>query len=259
MTKFPRTKWAAFTAVSLLALSLSAKANHIDFLDAGPFNVTGVSAQFPGTGFTVTGIPTSSTLGGQRLVSIEKLTGPADMLSASLNPVNPGANDDFMVFCNNPGSTGIFRLTVGAAAPLNANFLDIPGGGGAMWDRVRLTFDATQMSAMSPVVSVTLFSSTAGGSVTVTQTFAGGSGNVDFLLSAFTAANPAFDAAAFRDIDSASFSIEGIDGGKYYIASFDRNGFVPVPEPSTYALLAVGLVGAMVVTRRRRRAGATLA
>ena len=257
MTKFPRTKWAAFTAASLFVLSLSAKANHIDFLDAGPFSITGVSAP-ENMPFDVNNIPTASTLGGHRLVSIEKLTGPASGLSAFLNPVNPGANDDFMVFCNNPGSTGIFRLTVGAAAPLNANFLDIPGGGGAMWDRVRLTFDATQMSAMSPVVSVTLFSSTAGGSVTVTQTFAGGSGNVDFLLSAFTAANPAFNAAAFRDIDSASFSIEGIDGGKYYIASFDRNGFVPVPEPSTYALLAVGLVGAMIVTRRRR-AGVTLA
>ena len=50
----------------------------------------------------------------------------------------------------------------------------------------------------------------------------------------------------------ATFTLVGIDGGVYNIASFDRNGLVLIPEPSTYALLAVGLVGAVVVARRRR-------
>ncbi len=77
-------------------------------------------------------------------------------------------------------------------------------------------------------------------------------GNVDFLHSAFTANNPAFTAAAFRDIDMATFTLVGVNGGTYNIASFDRNGLVIIPEPSTYALLAVGLVGALVVARRRR-------
>lgn len=248
MTRFFRL--ASVAVASLVLFSLSAKANHIDFLDEGPFSING-AIDTPATPFTVLGIPTSSTLGGQRLVSIEKLTGPASDLNASLTPVNPGANDDSMIFTALAGSSGIFNLTVGAGADLNANFLDIPGGSG-FWDRVRLTFDPTQMSSMSPVVTVTLFSSTAGGSVTLMQAFAGGSGNVDFLLADFTASNPLFTDAAFRDIDSASFSVEGIDGGVYYIASFDRNGFIPIPEPSTYALLAVGLVGALVMIRRRR-------
>ena len=57
--------------------------------------------------------------------------------------------------------------------------------------------------------------------------------------------------SVFRDIDMATFTLTGMDGGVYNIASFDRAGAsCPIPEPSTYALLAVGLVGAVVVARR---------
>ncbi len=218
----------ALVAASLLTVSLTAKANHIDFLDAGAFNFNGTT----GTA-TITGIPTASTLGGQRMMSISAITGTPANVSASLNPVGAGDNDDFMVFSAMAGTSATFTLSIGAAAPLNANFLDIPGGGGNQWDRVRLTFDASAMSSMSAMITVTLTSSTAGGTATVTQSFAGGSGNVDFLLSSFTANNGAFNSAAFRDIDTATFSLVGANGGTYNIASFDRNGFVVVPEPST--------------------------
>lgn len=247
MIKSSFAKLGVIAAASLLALSLSAKANHIDFLDDNAFNFTGATSPL-----TVVGIPTSGTLGGQRMMSITTLTGSAANLSASLNPVNPGANDDFMIFSALAGNSGIFTLSIGAAAPLNANFLDIPMGGGNQWDRVRLSFDATQMSSLASI-TVTLMSSTAGGSATVTQLFAGGmGGNVDFLHSAFQLNNAAFTAAAFRDVDMATFTLTGIDGGVYNISSFDRNGLVLIPEPSTYALLAVGLAGGVLMARRRR-------
>lgn len=197
-------------------------------------------------------VPAQATLGDQRFISLSALVGT---VNASLAPVNPGVNDDFMVFSAMAGSSGRFTLTVGAAANLNANFLDIPlpmmgGDSGNDWDRVRLSFDATQMSSLASI-TVTLTSSTAGGSASVTQAFAGGGGDVDFLHSAFTLNNAAFTDAAFRDIDMATFTLTGVDGGVYDISSFDRNGFV-VPEPSTYALLAVGLAGAVMMARRRR-------
>lgn len=188
----------------------------------------------------------------QRLMSITTLTGAAANLSASLNPVSPLANDDYMVFSALQGASGIFSLTVGAAAPLNANFLDIPMGGGNQWDRVRLSFDATQISSLASI-TVTLMSSAAGGSATVTQLFAGGmGGNVDFLDSDFFANNANITDAAFRDIAMATFTLTGVDGGVYNISSFDRNGLVLIPEPSTYALLAVGLAGAVLMARRRQ-------
>lgn len=247
MIKSSFTKLGLVAAASFLTLALSAQANHIDFLDDNAFNFTGTQGSL-----TVTGIPTSGTLGGQRMMSITALTGSAANLSASLNPVNPGANDDFMVFSAMAGSSGLFTLMVGAAAPLNANFLDIPAGGGNQWDRVRLSFDPTQMSSLASI-TVTLTSSTAGGSATVTQAFAGGmGGDVDFLHSAFRLNNPSFTDAAFRDVDMATFTLTGVDGGVYNIASFDRNGLVLIPEPSTYALLTVALAGAVLMARRRR-------
>ena len=252
MIKSSPTKLAAFALTSILAFTLSAQANHIDFIDEGPFNFNGSMSPV-----NVTGIATASTLGGQRLVSITSIIGNTVAVSASLNPVGGGANDDFMVFAASAGTRASLTIAIGAAANLNANFLDIPMGGGNQWDRVRLSFDSTQMSSMSAMISVTLFSSTAnggaGGSATVTQAFAGGmGGNVDFMLSAFTANNATFTDAVFRDIDLASFTLVGVDGGSYSISSFDRNGLVLIPEPSTYALLGVGLLGTLIVARRRR-------
>ncbi len=246
------TKLVALIGGSLLLFSLPAIANHIDSLDEGPFSFTGAASPL-----TVTGIPTVSTLGGQRYLEISTTAGSAANLSASLSPVSPGPNDDFMVFFATAGSSGNLFLEIGHAAPLNANFLEIPNFGGNQFDRVRLSFDPSQFSSVSPIVSVTLFSSSAnggaGGNATATMSFAGGmGGNVDFMYSAFTANNPTFAASAFRDIDRASFSLVGVDGGTYSIASFERNGLVIVPEPSTYVLLAVGSVGALVIARRRR-------
>ena len=139
--------------VGALFLGASATfANHIDFLDEGAFFF---SANGNTTQQTVTGIPTSSTLGGRRDMSLGVSAG--SLATASLSPVGAGANDDFIEYVTSVA--GFFFLVNGQGANLNANFLDIPGST-ADWDRVRLNFGPSSFPAS---VTVELFSAEDGG------------------------------------------------------------------------------------------------
>lgn len=236
---------AIIAAAAVASFASVSQANHIDFIDEGAFNISD-SMGGGATTTTIMGIPTASTLGGQRFLSLNAVTGT---VNASLTPSGAGMNDDFAVFSAAVGSQGTFSITIGQAGDLGANFRDMPAPATNDWDRIRLTL-ATGSSA-SPSITVTLFSDLQG-TATVTQSFLGGAGDVDFLQTAFMMNNPAFTEDTFRDIDRATFEIVGVDGGTYNIASFDRNGSV-IPEPGSMSLLGIGALGLASLYLRRRR------
>lgn len=240
----------AAAALGALLGCTTASANHIDFIDSGPFSFSAAGGGGPATQ-TVDGLDPALTLGGQRDMTLS-VVGPAtNTASASLSgPFGAANDDDAMTYTTS--AAGSFSLTNGAGGDLNANFLDIPMMT-ADWDRVRLDFGPGSSSAQ---ITTSLFSREDGGTLTSTMAFAGGDNNVDFLHTGF---GPAATDAFLRNIDSATFQVDASGAGTYSIESFNRNGFVPegqvqaVPEPGSLGLMALGL-GALGFAAFRRRA-----
>lgn len=230
----------------------SASANHIDFFDAGPFSITAASGQTTTT--TVTGIPTASTLGGQRVVTLTSVNG---LVVAGLTPLFDGEDDDGLLFgAGGNNSQANLMIQIGAGGDLNANFIDIPNSTND-WNSVRVAFGTqTGLESSAATVTVSLFA-TGAGTATLTRNFAGGIGNVDFLYSDFMANNPLFTMDVLRSVDRATLSIQGVLNGEYSLDSFNRNISAqqqqPIPEPTTMLLLGTGLAGVAARMRKRRK------
>lgn len=228
-------KYIAWTlAIGAFLGSSAASAAHVDFLDQGDFNLTLNNSGTVST--TVTGIPTGSTLGGQRFVELS-LDSDATA-SATL---------DSNALSYNTGAAGSLLVDINAGAnQLNANFLDIPMSN-LNWNRLRLDFGAQSSAGAS--VTVQLISDGLG-TVALTQPFGGG-GVLDFFYADFGSLTPAF----LRDVDAASFLIDTDTAGSFTVNSFIRAGAVPqaVPGPGSLGLMMLGLLGLFgVITLRRK-------
>ncbi len=214
--------------LALLGAASLANANHVDFLQTGPFSQIGT-----GNG-EVTGLPTSEVLGGVRGYNVQNGGAPnsASMSFAAGGPVIMTA----------AGGSDIFTLRYGSftsAGNLGANFVDTPSTPVVPdWDQITIRFSAITGSGQLGLTVVS-------GATTMPfagQTVSAGNGLVyNFLHSELPGIN-------FNSIDGLNLTVTSTGSDSFSLASITRT--MSVPEPSS--ALVAGLFGLVGLVRRRR-------
>jgi len=146
------------------------------------------------------------------------------------------------------GSTGALTfgngLVLASGGTYQLDFSDVTGTAGTGWDKIIVTGILSITATSSDQFTISISS---GDATNFDQTQ-----YYQWLIASTSGGITGFDAAAFAiDVTGLSdyvgtFSVSSSDGNLYL-------NFTPVPEPSTYALMGLGLAGLLVARMRRRR------
>ena len=244
------TKTTLIAALTAGALGTAASAAHVDFFDAGDFDLTATDGQ---AAFATQDVPPGETgaLGGQRAVSIFNPGDNTGAINVNLTTDSPDVNDDAVNL--DFGGDGFVTFEYGGftdAGDLNADFLNIPDTD-LNWTRVEADF---ALSSGGGTATVTLTSD--GASAALSRDIPAGTSDLGFDYVDFLTIDPNLD---LESIDSASLVIEGDLGDNYSVSFFHRAGATdqvpnPIPTPGA-AVAGLALLGG-VVARRRRNADA---
>ncbi len=185
---------------------------------------------------------------GSTLSGFGGIASPGGVTIGSGARLSPGGNDRVGTLSFHSG------LTFAEGGRIAFNLLDPAGSAGAGWDAIRIIGGSLALTATSTSpFMIDLISLTANGTTGPVSIFdATQHYSWTFVIadniSGFSADQFAFNTAGF---------LPSLQGGEFFVTQ-NQNGlaitFTPVPEPSTYLLMALGIgVVAIFEIRRRRK------
>ena len=204
-------------------------------INGGKFVVNNVSGSATGSG-TVT-VDSGGTIGGSGFIS-----GP--LVVGSGGGVSPG---------NSPGALGAGPTTFANGATFNFEINNTSGTPGTNWDILNITGGLTITATTRNPFVINLYSLDSSNNAGVLSNFNSAQAYSWQFVSTTTGIT-GFSAGAFQY--NASQFQNSLGTGFFFVSQSGNNlllNFTPVPEPSTWALLATGLGALLVVEVRRRR------
>ena len=203
-------------------------------VNGGKLFVTNLSGSGTGTG-TVT-VGSGGTFGGTGTI-----TGPLVLNGGGI--VSPGAS---------PGTLNVGATTFAGNAHFAFEINNATGTAGTNWDLLSVSGALTISANSGNPFFIDVKSLDSGNAVGLTPNFSS-SGTYAWQFLSASGGIMGFAANAFT-INGSQFQ-NSVGIGSFYVSQSGNNlslNFIPIPEPSTYALLAVGLGLIVTLTRRRR-------
>lgn len=206
---------------------------------SGPTNITGGKLLLTGAN---TGGGTITVGNGAIFGGTGTTTGPLVLNSGSA--VAPGAS---------PGILSVGATTFAGGARFAFEINSVTGTAGTSWDLLGISGALTITATVGNPFIVDLTSLNLSNTAALVSNF-NAANSYSWLFASASGGVTGFSAGVFQY--NASAFQNNLNGGSFFVSNVGNDlflNFTPVPEPSTYALLALGLGVIVVLSRRRCR------
>ncbi len=190
-----------------------------------------------------------SLTSGARLSGTGGLSTPGGVLITPRSILSPGGTGSVGTLTFNTG------LTFLGGSAIDFDIHSLSGGPGAGWDFINVAGGALNFSVLgAPSSTITININTLL-SANMPGDLNGFDASQSYSWNFASAGQMSGFSAVTFNVNTSGFA-NALNGGNFFVTQTAGNlavNFAPVPEPSTYALMAIGLAGIGLVEWRRRR------